>query len=231
MLRRRQRHQRRSHRHDRQRVFGAGRESDPARCGRTGIRRYERIRRGADRRHGSIHRVKPIHLNLAARPFRDYRPVYAAVVLMALLTAFLALNNVDTFLRYRTETKTTRANIAKLEQQIADEKRRTDTLAQRLRGVDSKTLVLQTEFANAQLAERAFSWSELLDRLERVLPQDVRRQAPDAPHSRSEVRRLAMACITRTGDGLTATIIRCIGVPHLANPFPTTHTRHAGVCC
>ena len=59
--------------------------------------------------------MKPIHLNLASRPFRDYRPVYAAVVIMALLTAFLALNIVDTFLRYRTETKTTRANIAKLE--------------------------------------------------------------------------------------------------------------------
>jgi hypothetical protein len=39
--------------------------------------------------------VKPIHLNLAARPYRDYRPVYAVVVLLSLLTAFLMLNNVE----------------------------------------------------------------------------------------------------------------------------------------
>ena len=31
--------------------------------------------------------MKPLHLNLASRPYRDYRPVYAAVVVMSLLTA------------------------------------------------------------------------------------------------------------------------------------------------
>jgi hypothetical protein len=164
--------------------------------------------------------VKPLHLNLASRPFRDYRPVYAAVVLMALLTAFLALNNVDTFLRYRTETKATRANIAKLELQIADEQRRTETLAQRLRGVDVKLLLSQTEFANAQLAERAFSWSELLDRLEKVLPNDVRLQSVTPSFDKDGLVHLSMTCITKTGEGLTATINRFNADPHFANAFP-----------
>ena len=164
--------------------------------------------------------MKPIHLNLASRPFRDYRPVYAAVVLMALLTAFLALNNVDTFLRYRTETKTTRANIAKLEQQIADEQRRTETFAQRLRGVDLKLLASQAEFANAQLAERAFSWSELLDRLENVLPKDVRLQSVTPSFDKDGLVHLSMTCITKTGEGLTATINRFNGDQHFANAFP-----------
>ena len=35
--------------------------------------------------------MKPIHLNLARRPYRDYRPVYAVVVLASLLAAFLML--------------------------------------------------------------------------------------------------------------------------------------------
>jgi Tfp pilus assembly protein PilN len=166
--------------------------------------------------------VKPIHLNLASRPFRDYRPVYAAVVLMALLTAFLALNNVDTFLRYRTETKTTRADIAKLDQQIAEEHRRTETLVQRLRGVDLKLLVSQTEFANAQLAERAFSWSELLDRLEKVLPTDVRLQSVTPSFEKDGLVHLSMTCVTKTGEGLTATINRFNGDPHFANAFPTS---------
>jgi len=33
--------------------------------------------------------VKPIHLNLASRPFRDYRPVYAAVVIMVIVTTLV----------------------------------------------------------------------------------------------------------------------------------------------
>lgn len=168
--------------------------------------------------------MKPIHLNLASRPFRDYRPVYAAVVLMALLTAFLALNNVDTFLRYRTETKTTRANIAKLEQQIAEEHSKSEVLAQRLRGIDVKLLASQTEFANAQLAERAFSWSELLDRLEKVLPNDVRIQSVTPTFEKDGLVHLSMTCITKTGEGLTATINRFNGDQHFANAFPTSET-------
>jgi Tfp pilus assembly protein PilN len=168
--------------------------------------------------------VKPIHLNLASRPFRDYRPVYAAVVLMALLTAFLALNNVDTFLRYRTETKTTRADIARLEQQIADEQRRADSLAQRLRGVDLKLLASQTEFANAQLAERAFSWSELLDRLEKVLPTDVRLHSVSPSFDKDGLVHLSLTCITKTGEGLTATINRFNHDPSFANAFPGSET-------
>jgi Tfp pilus assembly protein PilN len=168
--------------------------------------------------------VKPIHLNLAARPFRDYRPVYAVVVLTALLTAFLALNNIDTFLRYRTETKTTRANIAKLEEDISAEQRRAETLSQRLRGVDIKLLASQTEFANSQLAERAFSWSELLDRLERILPPDVRLQSVVPTFGKDGIVHLSMTCQTKTGEGLTNTINRFNGDHQFTNAFPTTET-------
>lgn len=172
--------------------------------------------------------MKAIHLNLASRPFRDYRPVYAAVVVMALLTAFLALNNVDTLLQYRTETKTTRANIDKLEGQIADEQRRTEALTQRLRGVDLKVLSSQTEFANTQLAERAFSWSELLDRLEHVLPDDVRLQSVTPSFAKDGLVHLSMNCFAKTGDGLTATINRFNGDAHFANAFPTSESQESG---
>jgi Tfp pilus assembly protein PilN len=165
--------------------------------------------------------VKPIHLNLASRPFRDYRPVYAAVVVMALLTAFLALNNVDTFLRYRTDTRTTRANIARLEEQIAQEHRNTETVSQRLRGVDVKLLASQTEFANAQLAERAFSWSELLDRLERVLPDNVRLQSVAPAFGKDGQVHLSMTCYGKSGDSLVATINNFNRDEHFANAFPT----------
>jgi Tfp pilus assembly protein PilN len=172
--------------------------------------------------------VKPIHINLASRPFRDYRPVYAVVVIMALLTAFLALNNVDTFLRYRTETKTTRGDIAKLAQQIADEKQKAQTVTQRLRGFDLKLLASQTEFANSQLAERAFSWSELLDQLEHVLPSDVRLQSVTPSFAKDGLVHLSMTCVAKTGEGLSATINRFNGDPRFANAFPTSEAQNNG---
>ena len=172
--------------------------------------------------------MKPIHLNLASRPFRDYRPVYIAVVAMALLTAFLALNNVDTLLRYRTETRTTRANIDKLEGQITDEQRQTDVLNQRLKGVDVKLLASQTEFANTQLAERAFSWSELLDRLERVLPPDVRIQSVSPSFDKDGLVHLSMICMAKNGEGLTATINRFNADKHFSNAFPSSESMQGG---
>jgi Tfp pilus assembly protein PilN len=165
--------------------------------------------------------VKPIHLNLASRPYRDYRPVYAVVVVMALLTAFLALNNADTWLRYRTETQTTRAKIDQLDKQTEDEQRRTAELTHRLKGVDVKLLAGRTQFANARLAERAFSWSELLDRLERVLPGDVRIDSVAPSFSKEGLVHLSLQCTAKTGQGMLATLDRLNHDPeHFVNAFP-----------
>lgn len=165
--------------------------------------------------------MKPLHLNLASRPYRDYRPVYAVVVVMALLTAFLALNNADTWLRYRTETQTTRARIATLDKQTEDEQRSTAELSKRLRDVDVKVLANRTQFANARLAERAFSWSELLDRLERVLPGDVRIDSVAPSFSKEGLVHLSLQCTAKTGTGMTTTLDRLNKDSHFANAFPT----------
>ena len=118
--------------------------------------------------------MKPLHLNLASRPYRDYRPVYAVVVVVSLLISFMLLNNIETGYRYARDTRTTREKIAAIEQQTSVEEDRTAQAQQRTRSFNVKVLSDQAQFVNARLAERAFSWSELLDRLERVLPDDVR---------------------------------------------------------
>ncbi|HJT16337.1 MAG TPA: hypothetical protein VJ853_03070, partial [Thermoanaerobaculia bacterium] len=118
--------------------------------------------------------MKTLHLNLAARPYRDYRPVYAVVIVASLLIAFMLLNNIETGYRYARDTRTTRDKIATIEQQTRNEEQRTAVVDQRIHSFNVKVLSDQAQFVNARLAERAFSWSELLDRLERVLPDDVR---------------------------------------------------------
>ena len=110
--------------------------------------------------------MKPIHLNLASRPYRDYRPVYAAVVALSLLTAFLLLNNVETYYRYARETQSTRAKIASLEAQAQKERELQQIAERRVANLNLARLDAQTTFVNAKLQERAFSWSVLLDQLE-----------------------------------------------------------------
>lgn len=169
--------------------------------------------------------MKPIHLNLAARPYRDYRPVYAAVVLMSLLTAFLMLNNIDTYYRYIHETKATRGKIAEREAQAAQERSREAVSKRRLAQVDLGKLDDQTHFINAQLAERAFSWSVLLDDLENVLNEDVRLVSVAPSFAPDGSVKLTLAFETKSANGMIETMNRMHAHPKFQNPFPSNETK------
>lgn len=172
--------------------------------------------------------MKPIHLNLAARPYRDYRPVYATVVVLSLLTAFLMLNNIETYYRYIHETKSTRAKIAQVEEQARLEAERERSARERLQRFDSKRLAQQTEFINAQLAERAFSWSRLLDELESVVPDDVRLVSVTPSFTPDGRIMLNLGFEAKSPDGMIVTINRLNADPQFVDAFPSTETEQEG---
>ncbi|HSP13162.1 MAG TPA: hypothetical protein VLV78_00255 [Thermoanaerobaculia bacterium] len=172
--------------------------------------------------------MKPIHLNLAARPYRDYRPVYAVVVVASLLIAFLMLNNIDTYYRYVRDTKNQRNEIAALDAQIRQEKSRTEVANHQIGTMDLVALSKQSKFVNVQLAERAFSWSELLDRLEAVLPSNVRITNVAPQFADNGLVHLTLACEGKTSDSMLATITRLQRDSHFASPFPTGQNVIAG---
>jgi hypothetical protein len=168
--------------------------------------------------------LKPIHLNLAARPFRDYRPVYAVVVVLSLLTAFLMLNNIETYYRYTRETQSTRAKIATLEAQAQKERQQQAVAEQQLRGVDLALLNAKTKFVNAKLQERAFSWSVLLDELESILAPDVRLISISPSFTEEGPIDLSLQFESKSGDGLTTTLERMYSDPQFSDPFPTVES-------
>ena len=169
--------------------------------------------------------MRPLHLNLASRPYRDYRPVYAVVVVASLLIAFMLLNNIETGYRYARDTRTTREKIAGVEQQTETENRRAADVTQQLRGVNVKALAEQAQFVNARLAERAFSWSELLDQLERVLPDDVRIQSIAPSFSKEGLVHLTLDMVGKTDQGMVHTLDRLNRDPRFANAFPTSESK------
>ena len=168
--------------------------------------------------------MKPIHLNLAARPFRDYRPVYAVVVILSLLTAFLMLNNIETYYRYTRETQSTRAKIATLEAQAQKERQQHAVAEQQLRGVDLALLNTKTKFVNAKLQERAFSWSVLLDELESILAPDVRLISVSPRFTEEGPIELGLQFESKSGDGMTTTMGRMYADPQFSDPFPTVES-------
>jgi hypothetical protein len=168
--------------------------------------------------------VKPIHLNLAARPYRDYRPVYGVVVVLSLLTAFLMLNNIETYYRYIHETKATRAKIAQVEAQGRKEKQKEQAAQQRVARLDLTKLGQQTRFINAKLAERAFSWSRFLDELESILADDVRLVSVSPDFTQEGPIMLQMDFEAKSGDGMITTINRMNADAQFRDVFPRNET-------
>lgn len=172
--------------------------------------------------------MKPIHLNLASRPYRDYRPVYAAVVVLSLLTAFLMLNNVETYYRYTHETRATRAKIASVEAQAVQQEQAAAMAEQRLSRLDLKRLNAQTKFVNAKLAERAFSWSTLLDELESVVANDVRLLSVTPRFNGNGTVSLNLAFAAKTAEGMISTINRMNADAQFRDPFPSNESFRDG---
>ena len=172
--------------------------------------------------------MKPIHLNLASRPYEDKRLFITTVVGMSIVVAALLFSNIDTYLRYRVQTSNTRANIQKLDEEAEQERRRTQTVKQQISRIDAGALAKQTAFINEQIAQRAFSWSELLDRLEGVLADDVRLTSI-APSFRPDgTVFLNLTLDAKSADGLVDLLKRFNRDPHFANPFPTNETQVPG---
>ena len=111
--------------------------------------------------------------NFARRPFRDDRPVYAAAAaLLVIGLAFLAAN-LRVVAEYRREVADTRGAIAALEArgQRAEEKANAAKTA--LSSYRLSALAAESRGLTRIAAERKFSWTTLLSRLERTLPGQV----------------------------------------------------------
>ncbi|HEU5162349.1 MAG TPA: PilN domain-containing protein [Thermoanaerobaculia bacterium] len=168
--------------------------------------------------------MRVLHPNLASRPYRDYRPVWAVAALLVVLTGALFAYNLQTAWRYFATTQETRAEIEDLERQIAKERERTATARQALERFDTVALRERSAFVNARIAERTFSWSKMLDDLESVVPDDVRltRLAPN-PTS-DGTYSIAMDCLAKTDEGMVNLIQALFASPKFDRPNPTSES-------
>jgi Tfp pilus assembly protein PilN len=168
--------------------------------------------------------VKALHPNLASRPYRDYRPVWTVVAVLAILSAALLAYNVQTAYQYFATTSDTRAEISALEASIAEERQATRAARGQSARFDSPELRRRAEFVNARIAERAFSWNQLLDDLEAVFPPDVRLVRLSPTVEKTGTVTLNMQCFARNDDGMVDLIQNMFRSPKFVRPFPANQS-------
>ena len=143
-----------------------------------------------------------IRTNLSTRPFYDERAVHTWILLGAVLVAAATTFNVARVLRYsRSDTQ--------LAGEAARDEARAATLRQqafRLRAtVDPRQIDVassEARQANDLIDRRTFSWTELFNRFETTLPDEVRITAvrPQIDKQRGIV--LSIAVIARSNDDM-----------------------------
>lgn len=111
-----------------------------------------------------------LDINLASRPYRDIRQFLitwgAATALLCLLTLGLCWHTVDAW----RQSRVNRRQIAEQRSQITklDEQRAAGIAL--LNQPQNRDVVEQSEFLNALIARRSFSWTRLFMELERIMP-------------------------------------------------------------
>jgi len=114
------------------------------------------------------------NLNLSRRPFVNGRPVVRVALLLWLLGGLLLLGNVFVYLSYVAGTGEKRAQLARVERMKAEEQQRSRQLEDHFARLNLAGQNEQVDFLNEKIAERTFGWSQLFDRMSRLLPADVR---------------------------------------------------------
>ena len=115
-----------------------------------------------------------IKTNLSTRPFYNERAVHMALIVAAILVVAATVFNVSRILRYSSSDTRLATQASRDEARAADLRQQ----AARLRAsVDPKQVELASagaRQANELIDRRTFSWTELLNRFETTLPDEVR---------------------------------------------------------
>lgn len=117
------------------------------------------------------------HLNLAAAPFVNTRPVIRLSVLLWLVGLVFLAGNVWLYWDFLTGRNDVHARLVEVDRSIATEHERIGALDRELAGFDLEQQNDQATFLNDRIERRRFSWSRLFDELTEILPQDVRLQS------------------------------------------------------
>jgi hypothetical protein len=159
--------------------------------------------------------------NLATRPFLNTRPVWIVAAVAGLLTLILIGFNLRLYLvanRYLDDETAMRDELEHRYSALATEVR---THVNVLEKVPWRSLEGRVDATNLILHKHSFSWIEMLDDIERVMPYDLRLTKISPSVGPDEVT-LSLVAIARNRDAMLDFLDNLIADPRFENPTPSS---------
>jgi type IV pilus assembly protein PilN len=169
-----------------------------------------------------------INVNLASRPYEDegqfYRIWGTALVAMILLTALMITLSVR---HYRTSRKSwaeARRAENRLEELKRDEARAQQILAEpQNRGTRDRS-----QFLNEAILRKSFSWTQLMEDLEKVVPTGVRVVSIAPAVDKDNRFQLKLDIVSETREAAVVLLRNLEKSPHFVSPQLTVESHHNG---
>lgn len=118
--------------------------------------------------------VDRARLDFARRPFSDERPIWALVALLFAAGAVLLIANLRLYASFHRDVAGIQADIDRLGGRGREAARASEKARTALQSYKLSSLAIESQSLLRLVAERRFSWTGLLARLEKTLPPDVR---------------------------------------------------------
>src|SRR5205807_277008 len=159
----------------------AGRHGRSARRGE--LHRSDWRRAGAARRARAAgrpaaarprHGVRVIRTNLSTRPFYNERSVRLLLLLLAVIVVAFTAFNASRVLRYSRSDTRLQTQASRDEARAADLRQQAVRLRATVNTKQIETAAYDAREANDLIDRRTFSWTDLFNRFETTLPDDVR---------------------------------------------------------
>jgi hypothetical protein len=157
--------------------------------------------------------------NLASRPFLNTRPVWLVTGAAGLLTAVLLVLNVALFVRTNRTLAPQLDHLGQLEAEHQKLTREVELLLTELEKVPWKSLASRVNGTNVVLREWGFSWLDLLEDIEGVMPREVRVVRIGPSVGPDEVK-LNLMVVARSRDAMIDLLNNLITDPNFSHPIP-----------
>ena len=162
-----------------------------------------------------------IRTNLATRPFYNERAVHIVLALAAVVVVGFTAWTVGRLVSLSARHTALAAEIRRDEAAAAAHRQAADAIRRR---IDPKVLeltVAQAREANALIDQRAFSWTEFFNLIERTLPGGVRLSSV-APHFEQGITSVTMVVTGRRAEDIDAFMERLEATGAFTDVLPRT---------
>lgn len=160
------------------------------------------------------------NLNLSSKPFYNFRFLLISIILIYVISIGFTIFSVSKLYGIFKLSEDSKIKIENLNKELKRVVQENANLKERIKPIDKEYLIQLADEINYIIQERNFSWSSLLEDMEKVLPEEVRLLTLATSTAEGGFLRVRIIGLSTKRDGMLQTIEALKADPSFKNVKP-----------